>query len=210
MTESELARELGAAVLALTDAQHEELVQAGVDRLDIALLIGAAYGHVVGDRFEPHPDGGEPPPPGSVAFCTPIRADPFRPLSIETPVAASALRVGEIIDLVFWHPAAPERWALRTGAAECLGLIEPQCCDPEPVRIHRGIISWFRHRCDGLVILTRDPWRVHCLLSQCRGGLVAEDQRHAADLHQMLDHPWPKPEITVMKGETQYAERARL
>jgi hypothetical protein len=188
-----LARELAQAVEALSDTQHEELVQAGVDRLDIALgLVGAAYGHVTAsNRFDPHPDG-------RLAFVTPIRC--HDPRTLESPVPASAVRVGEIIDLVYWHPAAPRRWALRTGVADCLGLIPPQYCGPEPVAIHRGVVGWFRAGCDGLVILSCDPWRVYGILTQCVSGILAEDPRHAEELRAAIDHPWPHPEVFVREA----------
>lgn len=57
MTGADLTHELRAAVEALTDAQHEDLVLAGVDRLDIGLgMVGAAYGHVVGDDDHDDPE----------------------------------------------------------------------------------------------------------------------------------------------------------
>lgn len=195
MNGGDLSRELAQTLDALTDHQHEELVLAGVDRVDIALgLVGAAYGHVGGDnRFEPHERG-------KLAFCTPVRCDPFR-TGIETPAPASAVRVGDLVDIVFWHPQVPRRWALRTGAAECLGLIPPQFCGPEPVAIHRGVIGWFRSGCDGLVVLTSDPWSVYRLLSQCISGITAEDERHAEELRAALDHPWPhRPEVFVREA----------
>lgn len=199
MTGLDLASEHAAAVKALTDNQHEDLVLAGVDRVDIALgMVGAAYGHVVGDRFELRQDG-------RLAYCTPVRADPTRPLSLETPIASSALRLGDLIDIVYWHPEAPRRWALRTGVAEVLGLIEPQYCGPEPVAIHRGVLGWFRHGCDGLVILSPDPWVVYRLLSQCTSGLLAENERHAEELRAALDHPWPRPPVYVRGREPRHA-----
>jgi hypothetical protein len=189
MTGDDLARELAQAVEALTDTQHEDLVLAGVDRVDIALgMVGAAYGHVIGDRFEPHTDG-------KLAYCTPIRC--HDPLTLESPVPASAVRVGDLVDIVYWHPEVPRRWALRTGAAECLGLIEPQYCGPEPVAVHRGVLGWFRAGCAGVVILTPDPWTVYRLLSQCAGGIVAEDERHAEELRAALEHPWARPKVFV-------------
>jgi hypothetical protein len=156
-------------------------------------MIGAAYGHLVGgDRFEPHPCG-------KLAYCTPVLVDPFRPLSLETPTPASVVRVGDLIDIVYWHPEVSRRWALRIGTAECLGLIEPQFCEPRPVAIHRSVLNWFRHGCDGLVILTPDSWAVYRLLSQCTSGLLAENERHAEELRAVLDHPWPRPEVSVRR-----------
>jgi hypothetical protein len=191
MNAADLARELAAAHEALSDAQHEDFVLAGVDRLDIALgLVGAAYGSVAGERFEPHPDG-------RLAFCTPARI--HRSLTIESPVPDSAVRVGELVDLVYWSLNHPERWAMRTGAAECLGLVEPQYCGPEPVAIHRRPLGWLRGGCRGLVLLTRDPWAMYRILCQCSGGLIAEDERHAAELAAALDHPWPHPPEIIVR-----------
>jgi hypothetical protein len=189
MTGADLARELAQAVEALTDQQHEDLVRAGVDRHDIAMgLVGAAYGHVVGERFEPHPDG-------KLAYCTPVRCH-YAP-TIESPVPASAVRVGDITDLVYWHPEVPRRWALRFGTAECLGLVEPQYLGPDPVAVHSTVLNWFSAGCDGLVILTPDPWGIYRLLSQCAGGIIAEDKRHAEELRAALERPWPRPKVFV-------------
>lgn len=193
MIGADLTREHAAAVAALTDAQRDDLILTGIDPIDIALgMVGAARGRVVGDRFEPLPGD-------RWAYCTPIRVDPFHPLSLETPAPASVLRVGEIIDLVFWRPQQPRRWALRVGAAEYLGLIPPQYCRPERVAIHHGVIDWFRGGCNGLVILSPHPWVTYRVLSQCSSGLVAEDERHAEELRAALDHPWPRPEIFVRR-----------
>lgn len=185
-----LAREHAAAVAALSDAQREELVLAGVDRVDIAGMVGVAYGRVVGDRFEPHP-GGE------LALCTPVRVDPLYPLSLETPVPERALRVGDIIDLVYWHPRYPRDWAVRKGVAEVLGLVPPHYCDPEPVEIWRGPLNWFRAGCRGLVLLSREPADVYRVLSLCSCGIVAEDEQHRRELVAALERPFTHPPVTV-------------
>jgi hypothetical protein len=189
---ADLERELADAVAALSDAQHEDLVLAGVNRIDIGIgMIGAAYGSVVDiHRFEPCADGG-------LAFVTPIRV--HHASTIESTIPDSACRVGDIVDLVYWSINSPDCWALRTGNAEVLGLIPPQFCKPEPVAIHRGPLGWFRHGCAGLVVLSPDPWAVYRLLSQCSSGLLAEDERHAEELRAALEHPWPRPPVLVRK-----------
>lgn len=139
MSTIDLDRELAAAIRALESRHVDELVAAGVDRLDIGLgLVGIARGRVEGDQFAPADEGG-------FAFVTPVRT--HYPLSFETPIPASALRVGDIIDLVYWHPDYPSAWAVRTGAAEVLGLIEPQYCDPEPTEVWRGPLGWLQAGC---------------------------------------------------------------
>jgi hypothetical protein len=110
------------------------------------------------------------------------------------------VRAGELVDLVAWHPRHPHRWALRTGAAEWLGAIEPQYLDPEPVPVWRSPLAWLRVGCVGLVMLSPDPPAAYRVLSGCRGGIVAEDPQHAAALRATLARPWPAPQIIVRRS----------
>jgi hypothetical protein len=103
-----------------------------------------------------------------------------------------------------WHPLFPRTWAVRTGAADVLGLVEPQYCDPEPVEIWRGPLNWFRAGCRGLVLLSREPVDVYRVLSQCGGGIVAEDKVHAKELTAALDHPWPHPPVIVGRSKAHH------
>ena len=38
------------------------------------------------------------------------------------------------------------------------------------------------------------------MLAGCRGGIVAEDAQHLAELRDVLEHPWPHPPITIADG----------
>lgn len=60
--------------------------------------------------------------------------------------------------------------------------------------------GWFRHGCDGLVLLSPDLWAVYRLLTLCTSGLVAEDERHAEELRAALEHPWPHPPPVYVRG----------
>jgi hypothetical protein len=88
----DLDREMADAIGALERHHVDELIAEGIDRLDIDLgLIGVARGRVERDHFAPDNRGG-------IAFVTPVRT--HFPLSFETPIPASALRIGDIVDLV--------------------------------------------------------------------------------------------------------------
>ena len=192
MKSADLELVFAAAQSAMGDHHHDELVAAGVDRADIDMgLVGVMRGHVRGDRLEIDPTGGQ-------AYITPVRT--HYPTLFESPIPDSAVRVGDLIDAVAWHPKFPRRWATLTGNAEALGLVEPQYCAPEPVEIWRGPLAWFKHGCRGLVLLSRQPSDVYRTLSLCAGGLVAEDDRHAEELRAALEHPWPRPKILVREG----------
>jgi hypothetical protein len=188
LTATDLDEEMGTSIKALTGGHVAELRAAGVDPADIDIgLIGTTRGRVEGDLFAPDDHGG-------VAFVTPVRT--HYAFSFETPDPASALRIGDIVDLVFWHPRFPRASALRTGAAEVLGLLAPQYCEPEPVEVWRGPLSWFCAGCRGLVLLSRNSTDIYRVLSMCTGGIISEDEAHARELTKVLEHPWPHPPVT--------------
>jgi hypothetical protein len=164
----------------------------GIARGDVVLLIGITRAHVSGGHYEPTDDGGE-------AFLTPVLVhDAITPEAINP---AQAIRFGEIVDLVARHPRRPDAWALRTGAAEWLGCIEPQYMPPlPPVPIRHSILNWFQHRCAGLVLLTTERGARYRLLTGCRGGIVVEDAQHLTELRSVLEHPWPHPPLFVVGG----------
>src|SRR5262249_31201106 len=121
------------------------------------------------------------------AYLIPVRAD--HALTPETADPTAAVLSGAIIDLLAFHARYPHRWALRRDAAEWLGAIEPQYFAPEPVHVWRSPLAWLRAGCQGIVILSRDA------ASACRGGIIAEDAEHAAELGGILARPWPVPQI---------------
>lgn len=190
MDTNDLLAELRAAWAAMNRDHRTELIAAGilVEIIELYPLIGTASVRLQGRLYEPAPDG-------RPAYITPVLvADPASP---ETPAPGTyACHLGEIVDLVAWHPAYPERWALRVGAASWLGCIEPQYMDPEPVCIRRSPLAWLRAGCDGLAILSRDPADAYRLLTGC-ARLVAEDRTHATELRRLVRQPWPLPGIAV-------------
>lgn len=140
------------------------------------------------DRYEPHPSG---------RWAYVIAA---RGLYANTPESHCPRRIcrhGYLTDLVLWHPRCLDRWRLRTGAAEWLGAIEPQYCEPDPVAIWRSPLRWLQADCEGLVLLTSGRAEYYRVLSNCRGGLVAEDEVHKAELRRILERPWPAPNVMV-------------
>jgi hypothetical protein len=137
-----------------------------------------------GDRYEPDPDGR----PAYVFPATIV--DPIWPELLETLNPREIVSCGHIVDLVACHPAAPSRWALRTGQAIALGAIEHQYWFPMPTPVHRTVISWLRAGCVGIVLLTNNPFEASQIL---RGiaTIVAEDEEHAGELREILKTPTP-------------------
>ena len=191
MNGPDLRREHLVALRATPFEAARRLHAAGVSWRTIATVAPAFTGiRVDGGRYEPDPDL-------PAAFVVPVRVD-----SAICPEAADPLvtvNSGEIVDLVAFHPAKPDRWALRVGAAEWLGAIEPQYLDPEPVPIWRCPLSWLQAGCAGLVMLSRSLTDHHRALSGCR-SVVAEDSAHAAELRRVLGRPFPVPAVLVSRG----------
>ena len=194
---SVLAREYLRALRATSFASLKPLIAAGVSWHATADVVPAhARISVSKDNTFAFDDGG-----GS-AFIVPVRVE-----NAVTPEAADPAEVicdGWIVDLVAFHPDHPARWALRTGAAEWLGSIEPQYLDPEPVPMWRTPLAWLQAGCRGLVLLSKERESHYRILSSL-GEIVAEDHQHATELRQHLGRPWPMPK--VMTG-TREARRA--
>ena len=184
----DLRAELLSAVAALTDEDRGVLADFGIPPPDISRFRMCGIARVRVRRSGLY----EPDDSGHVAIITPVRVE--TPASPESPQPDIYTHWGPIVDLVAWHPAAPERWALRAGAAEWIGLVEPQYMDPEPVPIHRSVLDWLRSGRVGLVPLAFQPAEVYRLLSWCR-SIRAADEEHARELQRALSHPWPQPNV---------------
>jgi hypothetical protein len=186
----DLVREMCHAYAALRVADAEELIRAGVPAhcLDLYRMVGVARVRVEGALYQPDPLGGG-------AFISPVLA--HHVAGPETPDPWAFARFGNIVDLVAWDPAHPERWALRTVNATWLGCIPPQYLAPEPVRIWRTPLNWFRSDCTGLVVLARERPEDYRLFAGLASGIIAEDRRHAEEIRSVLQHPWPTPRITI-------------
>lgn len=191
MTGADLWAEFSAAQRDLTPPDRVMLEDHGIAPGHILFLIGISQIRVDRGLYEPDSNGGE-------AFVSPVLVeDPFTP---ETVSPETAVHFGELVDLVAWHPRRPSSFALRTGAAEWLGAIEPQYFEPSPVPIHRSVLRWFQSGCRGLVLLTQERGARHLLLTGCRGGVVAEDDQHAAELQAIMRPPWRAPPVTVARA----------
>lgn len=150
-------------------------------------LIGKASVRSIGnDLYEPDPNG-------VAALVTPVLAHYCD--TPELPDPEFAVRCGNIVDLIAWRPKCPARWRLRVGAATWAGSIPPQYCNPDPVRIWRTPLRWLQADCTGLVLLTGERIENYRQLSNCRGGIDAEDEIHAREIRRILNRPWPGPEV---------------
>src|SRR4051794_40844860 len=182
-------KEWSAAQKAMESADRRVLMSLGVKAADTLLLIGKVRALRDSDLYIPTKDG----PP---AFVTPVFVDYAD--TPESPSPAQAVRFGDLVDLVAWDPRHPHSWALRYGAAEWLGAIEPQYLDPPPVPIHRGPLGWLQTGCRGLVLLSRAPVDQYCILSRLQ-KIAAEDTAHATELTRIISRPWPGPTVTIAR-----------
>lgn len=189
MSNAGLAAEHRAALLATRREHLRPLLAAGVSPEAIAAATPAiARITVAGDIYQPDRAGG-------IAFLVPVRLD--HPVTPEAADPAETVRAGAIVDLLAFHPTHPHCWALRCDAGEWLGAIEPQYLNPPPVPVWRSPLAWLRAGCRGLVILSTASADRYRVLAGCRGGVVAEDAGHAAELRATLTRPWPIPRIIV-------------
>lgn len=136
-----------------------------------------------GDRYVPDASGS---PAWIIPVCV---SDPQCPWDIEVVDPIRTVSVGAVIDLLAFSPLAPGRWALRFGKAVALGAIPPQHICPDLVRVFRDVTDWLRCGCEGLVPLTRNVRTLYHLLSVCRAGVIAQDEKQAAGLRAILG--WP-------------------
>ena len=188
MTGRDLLLEYGSALWRTMAEDVQPLRAAGITETMLRLLPVALDRITVrGQLYEPDPDGG-------FAYILAVRAD--NPATPKTPDPETVIADGDMVDLIAFHPAYPRRWALRVGAAEWLGAVEPQYMQPAPVRIWRSPLAWLRAGCRGLVLLSNDRRDQYRHLASL-GSIIAEDAHHAAELQQLLEHPWPTPTVLV-------------
>src|SRR3954464_15417564 len=155
----DLVREHRSALMGTPFEAPRRLAEAGVSWRAIATVAPASMMiRVDGDLFQPDPDG-------RAAFVIPVRV--HSALSPEARAPLEAVAQGEIVDLLAFHPAKPDRWALRRGTAEWLGAIPPQFCAPDPVRVWRSPMAWLIAGCHGMLPLSRNAADIHRLLAGC-------------------------------------------
>jgi hypothetical protein len=124
--------------------------------------------------------------------------DPERLDTIEASNPSSVVSIGPAVDLLAFHPGAPNRWALRYGLATVLGAIAPQYCRPDPVPVHRDVTDWLRAGCKGIVLLTHDRFGARRVLQQIQ-SIEAEDERQALELRRILEMPTPVQSQIVVR-----------
>jgi hypothetical protein len=154
--------------------------------------------------------------PTAAAPFAPIAASPYTDWDYPWAVLG-----GELVDLICWDiprpldqratsargaaadetcrglprqplPTDPHAWASRCGSAEWLGCVSRN----EPTAIRRSPVDWLRHRCSGLVLLTRDQVRQYEILTDCN-DIVAEDEIHADQLNTLLVYPYPRKAVFI-------------
>jgi hypothetical protein len=179
----ELEYELQQALCGMTPEHAAKLRAAGIDG---EMPIGRSRIVAEGGRYNPWGDVAH------YAFILPIRIDWLQ--TPETTRGIEAVRSGYLVDLLAFHPARPDRWALRLGVATWLGSIAPQNCNPDPVRVWRTPLRWLQADCDGLCLLMKDAVENYRILSGCR-SIMAEDEIHARELRRILERPWAGPEV---------------
>jgi hypothetical protein len=191
LTGDDLAAEMRCAAAALTADDRAALSESGVGPDELFWMCGAARALVKGGLYRPDPQGAR-------VVITPVRGDDL--LTPESAYPLATLRFAPIVDLVAWHPAEPESWARRCGAADWLGCIEPQCLDPDPVPVHASVLHWLQSGCIGLVPLSDDPADFYRLMSACR-RIRAEDDAHAKAMRKAMRRCWPMPTVSVGEEE---------
>ena len=189
MIGSDLLAEWVAAQRAMEPVDRRDLMSLGLEAMDALLLVGKVHARRDGELYVPH-TGGWP------AFVTPILVE--YPDTPEAHIPAQAVRFGDIVDLVIWDQRHPHSWALRRGAAEWLGTVELQYCEPPAVPIHRGVLGWLQSGCRGLVLLSREPIDQYRVLSRLH-CVEAEDAGHQAELQHIISRPWPGPTVTIAR-----------
>jgi hypothetical protein len=191
MTSADLYREYLAASGQTGSDDLAPLRETGIG--DPGLAVGIALARISVSRdgfYRPDPDGG-------VAFILPVRVD--NPLSPEAADPVATVQGGDIVDLLAFSVAFPQRWAFRTGAATWLGAVDPQYMGPEPTPIWRSPLRWLGNDCRGLVLLSRDRRDRYRVLTSL-DAVVAEDEGHAAELRKLFEQPWLAPPIYVRRG----------
>src|SRR5829696_4465459 len=114
MTGTDLLTEYLVALRRTSLADLRPLIDAGVGGAGLAVAPARARISVSRDGlFEPDPDS------DAVAFIVPTRVGNTVSPEVSDPI--ETVRDGEIVDLLAFSPAFPNRWALRTGAASWLG-----------------------------------------------------------------------------------------
>jgi len=105
---------------------------------------------------------------------------------------------GEVVDIIAWDPAEPERCRLLTGEGEALGLIELELLrEGETIICYSSPASWLRAGGRGLCLLTSDWLAVQRILNGER-GVGAETPELISWIGRCLRYR-PMPELFVLQ-----------
>jgi len=113
------------------------------------------------------------------------------PMAVLQPVEQAS---GEIVDLIAWHPAAPDKWRSLRGDAEILGAsaIDGLRFEDELLRIYETPLSWWHsHEPNKVCFLS---WRPSVIKNALMfdDGLWVESESVADRLDVALSH-WRVP-----------------
>jgi hypothetical protein len=80
----------------------------------------------------------------------------FAPSLSGTPAIVVPVQTPEIIDLIAWIPAEPDKWYMRTGQGRILGLYDLQhaIVYRQPIKAHENPLKWLLSGCVGCCPLT--------------------------------------------------------
>jgi hypothetical protein len=183
--------------IAVRNLETEDAVEL-CNELDISFFLVAIHQMVgimpirLSGRFwEPDPES------QYLAYVTPVRID--RPDTVLTSEPWGTPRMGELVDLIAWHPEVPGRWFLRTGAVAWLGAVPYG--EPFPARIFASVLSWLQADCDGLVLTTSDPDELRAIVSELPQGIRTETPGLAALLEGAIRQKPTVPLITPWQRE---------
>lgn len=183
MRTADLEAEWRIAQDSLSKSDALELLAMRFPKGVIMHMVGIARVRIIGGCYTPDSAG-------KWSFISPVRTADISPYT-ERHYQWTVLG-GELTDLVCWDTGSPMRWSLRCGVGEWLGCVERNV----PTRIRRSPVSWLRHKCSGLVLLTADRIRQYEILSDCN-DIIAEDDYHADALSSALAYPYPRKAVCL-------------
>lgn len=97
----------------------------------------------------------------------------------------------DLVDLLVFTPAKPEKWALRCGEGRALG-VGSLIGASVPVRLFSTPLQWLQHRGDGLMVL---DWPAMVPILRCCETLVISDEAFARQVRKRLAEPVRVPRI---------------
>jgi len=190
--ETDLGAEFVAARDALTPEHKRQLKAAGVPSIVLAWgLVGVVRIEAEQNKFYLADTGRE-------SFVVPVRVDPEAPIDVDHPAPATAITLGDTVDLAAFDIERPDWFATITGLSPVLGAA--LFSDQEPTMVWRSPLAWLQAKCRGVVPLTTDPVELRAVLSRLPGGITAQDLEHAREIESALRAPQPTPRIFVHKA----------